>query len=77
MRSINELAGRLGPAGVAWLKIWRQKYGLSAEDICKKLREKTGEEVNPAELICGILLAIAPHLVDKESSMASESPSLI
>jgi hypothetical protein len=42
---------------VAWLKIWRQKYGLSAEDICKKLREKTGEDVDP--------LSVEAYLVSK------------
>ncbi len=47
MKNINELALKLGPAGVAWLKIWRQKYGLSAEDICKKLHHRMGEVVDP------------------------------
>lgn len=57
MKSIGEVAARLGPAGVAWLKIWRQKYGLSAEDICKKLREKTGEDVDP--------ISVESYLVSK------------
>ena len=28
---------------MAWLRIRRQKYGLSAEEICEKLREKAGD----------------------------------
>jgi hypothetical protein len=57
MKNIGEVSARLGPAGVAWLKIWRQRYGLSAEDICKKLREKLGEDIDA--------VSVETYLVDR------------
>jgi hypothetical protein len=41
---------KLNPAKTAWLTIWRQKYGLTADEICKKLRKNAGEDIDPASV---------------------------
>ena len=50
MKNIDELLPKLSPADTAWLTIWRRKYGFTAEDISRKLREKKGEAVDPASI---------------------------
>jgi hypothetical protein len=65
MKTVAEVSGRLGPAGMAWLMIWRPKYDLTTEAISKKLREKIGEEVEPA--------SIEEYLTTKGAPYVSES----
>jgi hypothetical protein len=65
MKTVAEISGRLGPAGMAWLMIWRRKYGLSADAISKKLREKIGEDVEPR--------SIEEYLATKGASYMPES----
>jgi hypothetical protein len=40
----------LSPAETAWLTIWRRKHGLTSDEICRKLREKKGADIDPATL---------------------------
>ncbi len=46
MKHIKDV--KLNPAETAWLIIWRRKYGLTAIEICDKLRQKAGEDIDPA-----------------------------
>jgi hypothetical protein len=50
VKTIDELLPKMGPADTAWLKIWRQKYGLTAENISKKLQDKMGDAVDPVSI---------------------------
>jgi hypothetical protein len=50
MKRVQEVLPRLSPADKAWVKIWRQKYGLTAEEVRQRLREKTREDIDPASI---------------------------
>ncbi|MBV9081279.1 MAG: DUF1016 family protein [Acidobacteriaceae bacterium] len=65
MKTVTDISSKLNPAGLAWLKIWRQKYNLTAESISRKLREKIGEDVDPA--------SIEEYLQSRGLSSASDS----
>jgi hypothetical protein len=50
MKKIEEILSKLSPADKAWLSIGPQKYNWSVDDVCKKVREKTGEDVDPTSV---------------------------
>jgi hypothetical protein len=50
VKNINEILPLMTDASKAWISIWRRKYGFSAEDICKKISEKFGEDVDPVSV---------------------------
>jgi hypothetical protein len=50
MKTLREVLPGLGDADKAWIKIWRKKYGLTAEEVRQKLRQKTNEDIDPASI---------------------------
>jgi hypothetical protein len=50
VKKIKEILLKLSPADKVWLTIGPQKYNWSVDDVCKKVREKTGEDVDPASV---------------------------
>jgi len=44
---LDDILPKLSPAEKAWLTIGPQKYGWTINDLCQKLLEKTGQDVDP------------------------------
>ena len=50
MKDIRSVLPKLSAAEKAWVVIWPKKYNRSVRDICQKVSQKVGHDIDPTSV---------------------------